>query len=122
MADLTDIQVAALAADLFETTEDNGCISTDLWDDNVKTFDTIRPDAALLSLAREVQRHRETLATLRAWMAEYPNDKYTGAWWLAELREMRGGGMNLCAISRAIGVSRHAVRDVVDGRTWRHVA
>jgi hypothetical protein len=29
-------------------------------------------------------------STLRAWMAEYPNDKYTGAWWLAEFDRITG--------------------------------
>jgi hypothetical protein len=28
------------------------------------------------------------LATLRAWMAECPDDKYTVAWWLSELERM----------------------------------
>lgn len=31
------------------------------------------------------------VAKLREWMAEYPNDRYTGAWWLAEFdRIIRG--------------------------------
>ena len=33
-----------------------------------------------------------TIATLRAWMAEYPNDKYTGAWWLAEFDRITRDG------------------------------
>jgi hypothetical protein len=37
---------------------------------------------ALRARVRELEAQ---LATLRAWMGEYPNDKYTGAWWLSEL-------------------------------------
>ena len=45
----------------------------------------------LFTANEENRRLREALeagnrqiATLRAWMAEYQNDKYTGTWWLAE--------------------------------------
>jgi chromosome segregation ATPase len=38
----------------------------------------------------EAVRLREQIATLRRWMAEYPNDKYTGAWWLAEFDRIAG--------------------------------
>lgn len=33
---------------------------------------------------QESARLRAQIDTLRSWMSEYPNDKYTGAWWLAE--------------------------------------
>ena len=37
---------------------------------------------ALRARVRELEAR---LATLRAWMGEYPDDKYSGAWWLSEL-------------------------------------
>jgi transposase len=47
---------------------------------------------ALVSLGQQLQAAKDRIATLeaqaamlRAWMAEYPHDKYTGTWWLAEL-------------------------------------
>ena len=88
MADgrLTDGQVAALADEFgFETTDQSGRIRTELWDTKGQTTHSLHPDCLLKSLALEVLAGRAVLATLRKWMAEYPNDKYTGAWWLAEL-------------------------------------
>lgn len=46
---------------------------------------------------RNYERHRalaaeQVIAQLRAWMAEYPDDKYTGTWWLAELDRILGKG------------------------------
>lgn len=49
-------------------------------------------DAAVKMGADGLARYRHraeqaeaVVVTLREWMAEYPGDKYTGAWWLAEL-------------------------------------
>lgn len=38
------------------------------------------------------------------------------------VREMHRSGVRLAEIGRAMGVSEKAARDVVTGRTWRHVA
>ena len=43
---------------------------------------------AVKKLEKEVAYLQRQISTLRAWMAEYPNDKYTGAWWLAEFDRM----------------------------------
>jgi hypothetical protein len=40
--------------------------------------------ARLAAQAERIAALEVQAATLRAWMAEYHNDKYTGAWWLAE--------------------------------------
>lgn len=44
---------------------------------------------ALLQRAEEAERKirakEATMASLRVWMTEYPNDKYTGTWWVQEL-------------------------------------
>lgn len=37
------------------------------------------------AVAAMLKEDAASLSRLRAWMAEYPNDKYTGTWWLAEL-------------------------------------
>lgn len=37
------------------------------------------------------------------------------------VREIRRGGMNDAEFARKLGVSRHTVRDVRVGKTWRHV-
>ena len=39
---------------------------------------------AVAALEADVARLQGQITMLRTWMAEYPHDKYTGAWWLAE--------------------------------------
>jgi len=38
-----------------------------------------------------------------------------------QIRELAKSGMTKAAISRHFNVSREAIRDVVNGRTWKHV-
>ena len=38
------------------------------------------------------------------------------------IRERRGGGETISALARELRVSRKAVKSVLTGRTWRHVA